>query len=101
MAPFSGILARCSRATALCIVAARLHLQVLSNDDKRWVIAMLVRTVRDLGGLVRNARRQNGLTQAGLAKRIGVGRDWVSRLEQGHPRLEAHLVLDALDAAGV
>lgn len=62
---------------------------------------MQIRTVRDLGSLVREARREAGLSQAGLAARIGVGREWVVRLEQGHPRLEAQLVLDALDASGI
>lgn len=40
-------------------------------------------------------------SEAGLAERVGVGRERVVRLEQGHPRLEAQLVLDALDASGV
>lgn len=57
---------------------------------------MQARTVSDLGALVRSVRRARGLTQADLAKRLGVGRDWVVRLEQGHPRLEAQRVLDAL-----
>jgi hypothetical protein len=30
-----------------------------------------------------------------------VSREWLVRLEQGHPRLEAQLVLDTLEAAGV
>ena len=58
-------------------------------------------TVRDLGAVVREARRRRGTTQAELAQAIGVSRDWVVRLERGHPRLEAQLVLDALAAAGV
>lgn len=62
---------------------------------------MRARTVRDLGALVREARRLHGTTQAELATAVGVSRDWVIRLERGHPRLEAQLVLDALTAAGV
>lgn len=57
---------------------------------------MRARTVRDLGALVRVTRRARGLTQAELASRLGVSRDWVVRLERGHPRLEAQKVLDAL-----
>lgn len=60
---------------------------------------MFARTVTHVGGLVREARQEQGLTQAELARQIGVSRDWVVRLEQGHPRPEAQLVLDAL--AGV
>lgn len=62
---------------------------------------MRIRTVRDLGAAVREARSVHGMTQADLAAAVGVSRDWVVRLERGHPRLEAQLVLDALHAAGV
>jgi HTH-type transcriptional regulator/antitoxin HipB len=62
---------------------------------------MQVHTVRDLGAAVREARSQQNLTQAELARRAGVSRDWLVRLEQGHPRLEVQLVLDVLSAAGL
>ncbi|WP_328333826.1 helix-turn-helix domain-containing protein [Kribbella sp. NBC_00382] len=62
---------------------------------------MQVHTVRDLGAAVREARSHQGLTQAELARRAGVSRDWLVRLEQGHPRLEVQLVLDVLAAAGL
>jgi y4mF family transcriptional regulator len=62
---------------------------------------MQVHTVRDLGAAVREARAKNGLTQTDLADRVGVSREWLSRLENGHPRLEAQLVLDTLAAAGL
>ena len=62
---------------------------------------MRVRTVRDIGAVVHDARREKNLTQADLASIIGVSRDWVIRLEKGHPRLEAQLVLDAMEAVGL
>lgn len=62
---------------------------------------MRVRTVRHLGAAVRAERKAQGLTQADLASRLQVSRDWVVRLEQGHPRLEAQRVLDALVVLGV
>lgn len=62
---------------------------------------MRVTTVRDVGALVRASRHAQGLTQADLADRLGVGRDWVVRLERGHPRVEAQKVLDALVALGL
>jgi HTH-type transcriptional regulator / antitoxin HipB len=62
---------------------------------------MRVHTVRDLGALVREAREARHLSQAALAEAAGVARYSVVRLEQGHPRLEAQLVLDVLAAAGV
>ncbi|HEX2550265.1 MAG TPA: helix-turn-helix domain-containing protein, partial [Nocardioidaceae bacterium] len=57
--------------------------------------------MRDLGAVVRDARRAKRLSQAALASRAGVSRDSVVRLEQGRPRLETQLVLDVLAAAGV
>jgi hypothetical protein len=41
------------------------------------------------------------MTQADLAAQVRVGRDWIVRLEKGHPRLEAQRVLDALRLVGV
>ncbi|MBT0768111.1 helix-turn-helix transcriptional regulator [Kineosporia sp. J2-2] len=62
---------------------------------------MRVTTVRDIGALVRAARRAQGMTQAVLADRLGVGRDWIVRLESGQPRLETQKVLDALVVLGL
>jgi transcriptional regulator with XRE-family HTH domain len=62
---------------------------------------MQVHTVRDLGAAVREARSKNHVTQAELAQRAGVSREWLVRLEQGHPRLEVQLVLDTLEAVGL
>jgi len=62
---------------------------------------MQVKTMGDLGALVRSARTARGMTQADLAARLRMSRDWVVRLEKGHPRLEAQRVLDALRVAGV
>ncbi|WP_407937044.1 helix-turn-helix domain-containing protein [Kineosporia babensis] len=62
---------------------------------------MRVATVRDVGVLARRFRREQGLTQADLAERVGVGREWIVRLESGHPRLEAQKVLDTLFVLGL
>ena len=62
---------------------------------------MEVRTMGDLGALVRSARTARGMTQADLAAQLRMSRDWVVRLEKGHPRLEAQRVLDALRILGV
>jgi len=62
---------------------------------------MQIKTMGDLGVLVRSARTARGMTQADLAAQLKVGRDWVVRLEKGHPRLEAQRVLDALRVLGV
>ena len=58
----------------------------------------MLRTTQDVAIAVRTARNQQGLTQAQLAQRAGVGRDWLIRLEQGNPRLELSKVLDTFAA---
>ena len=60
-----------------------------------------IRTASDLGAVIRERRKQLGLDQATLAKRIGVTRQWVIAVERGKPRAELGLVLRALDALGV
>lgn len=62
---------------------------------------MRVTTVRTLGAAVRAERKAQGMTQADLAARLQVSREWVVRLEQGQPRLEAQRVLDALVVLGI
>lgn len=62
---------------------------------------MEIHTTRDLGAAVRHARTKRQLTQSQLAQLAGVSRDWLVRLEQGHPRLELRLVLDTVAAAGL
>ena len=62
---------------------------------------MLLRTPADVGAAIRDRRRQLGLDQASLAKRIGVSRQWVVGIERGRGRAELGLVLRALEALGI
>ena len=61
----------------------------------------MLRTTQDVAIAVRTARKQQGLTQAQLAQRAGVGRDWLIRLEKGNPRLELSKVFDTFAALGL
>lgn len=55
----------------------------------------------DLGVALRRARLAAGMTQAALAARAGVSRQWVSEVEAGkRPGAELSLVLRALSASG-
>ena len=45
---------------------------------------MFVTTTRDWGNIVRDRRRDLGMSQALLADRIGKARQWVVRFESGH-----------------
>lgn len=42
----------------------------------------------DLGAWLKSRRRELNLTQQELARRVGVGRQWIVRLEHGNPRAE-------------
>lgn len=57
---------------------------------------MAIGQMHDVGAVVRAERRRRGLSQAKLAARAGVSREWLGRLENGAPRLEADKVLSVL-----
>lgn len=60
----------------------------------------LARTPRQLGNLVRQARKDRGLSQARLGERAGLRQETISLIENGNPatRLDTLLkVLAALD----
>ncbi|MGP9538133.1 helix-turn-helix domain-containing protein [Brachybacterium sp. AOP43-C2-M15] len=58
-----------------------------------------IATPADLGALVRESRRAARLTQADLAAKVGVSREWLIGLERGsRPRAELTKVLAVLDA---
>ncbi|MFM8801421.1 MAG: helix-turn-helix domain-containing protein [Tagaea sp.] len=52
----------------------------------------------DLGLVIRQQRRQFGLNQTELARRVGVGRQWIVAIEHGKARAELGLVLRTLTA---
>ncbi len=62
---------------------------------------MRIRTPLDLGLVIRERRRELGLDQQTLAKRVGASRQWIIGVEKGKSRAELGLVLRALDALGL
>lgn len=59
------------------------------------------RDAGDLGATIRAARRERRLTQAQLAARAGVGRQWLVALEGGHERAELGRTMAVLGALGL
>ena len=59
---------------------------------------MFIRTPADLGAAIRERRRTLNLSQGELAKRAGVGRQWLVAVEHGKPGAELAMVLRVLDA---
>ena len=59
---------------------------------------MQIRTPLDLGLVIRDRRRKLKLSQTELARKAGVGRQWVVAIERGKTRAELGLVLRTLAA---
>ncbi|WP_169792141.1 helix-turn-helix domain-containing protein [Jiangella muralis] len=53
--------------------------------------------MRELGGAVRARRYARELTQAELARRAGVSREWVNALERGKPNVNVAQLMDVLE----
>jgi HTH-type transcriptional regulator/antitoxin HipB len=62
---------------------------------------MRVRTIREIGLLVRTERQRQGLSLQAVAERVGCTRQWMAALEAGGERLEVALVLRTLNALGI
>lgn len=83
--------------------------QLLISEGKREsVIAEAVgrtrsplRSIAELGLMVRDARKAMKMNQAEFAAHAGVGRRFVSELEGGKPSLEFDKVLACAGAAGI
>jgi HTH-type transcriptional regulator / antitoxin HipB len=60
-----------------------------------------LRTAVDFGAVVRERRRRLGLSQATLARRVGVGREWIIEAEKGKSGAPLKLVLRTLEALGL
>jgi len=62
---------------------------------------MRVKSIHDLASAARGRRIELGLSQAELARRAGVSRDWVNSFEAGKPTVELLLVLRILEVLGL
>ena len=62
---------------------------------------MQIRAPIDLGLIVRERRRKLGFSQDRLARKAGVGRQWLVALEQGKAGAELGMVLRTLSALGL
>ncbi len=58
-------------------------------------------TAADIGAIIRERRRKLRLDQGALARRVGVGREWIVEVEKGKPRAGIELVLRTLTALGL
>jgi len=56
------------------------------------------RTTKQIGAIIRRARRNAGLTQADLGAKVGLRQATISKLEKGEPATQLKVLLDALTA---
>lgn len=59
------------------------------------------RTAKQIGAIIRRARRNAGLTQIDLGKRIGLRQATISRLEKGEEETKLSTLLAVLSALGL
>jgi len=62
---------------------------------------MLIKSAADLGGLVRKARHQQGMTQTQLAGATGTGLRFIVDLEKGKPTCEIEKALNVAMMLGI
>lgn len=60
-----------------------------------------ITSIRDVAAAVRGRRQTLGLSQADVARRARVSRQWISEFESGKPTAELALVIRLLDALGL
>jgi HTH-type transcriptional regulator/antitoxin HipB len=58
----------------------------------------IARTEKQLGAILRRARKQSGLTQGALGEQIHLRQGTVSRLEAGEPAVQIRTLMEALSA---
>lgn len=62
------------------------------------MIEQIARTEKQLGAILRRARKQAGLTQGDLGQHIHLRQGTVSRLEAGEPAVQLRTLMGALSA---
>ena len=62
---------------------------------------MRLRTPADFGAVIRDRRLRAGLNQAALARKVGVGRQWIVEVEKGKPGAPLALILRTLKTLNI
>ncbi len=59
------------------------------------------RTAKQIGAIIRRARRSAGMSQTALGAKIGMRQATISKLERGEPATQLVTLLDVLSALGL
>jgi HTH-type transcriptional regulator / antitoxin HipB len=76
-------------------------LVILNMMENTYPSRALVHSAEDLGLLVERTRKSRGYSQQAFADLAGVGRRFVSEVENGKPTAEIGKVLRVLTALGI
>ena len=73
----------------------------MCDNENIGVPHVIIRNTRELGGFLRQAREDAGLTQAAMATTLGVRRQRVLYLERGEGQLQLAFVFAVMQTLGV
>ncbi len=103
--PHLASLTEQTRAAAAAIPAHMEHRPALPSPPGELMDAtaspVAITSAHDMGLLVREAREQRKLSQQAFADLVGVGRRFISELENGKATLELDKVLQVASASGI
>ena len=94
-------IARAAASTISAPVEHRSALPSLSAERLNDSAPIAITSAHDLGQLVREARQHRKLSQQAFADLVGVGRRFISELENGKATLEFDKVLQVASATGI
>jgi y4mF family transcriptional regulator len=90
-----------ARGAASTIPVLVEHRSALPSPLTERMDDIAIRSAQNMGRLIREAREQRKLSQQAFADRVGVGRRFISELENGKATLEFDKVLQVASASGI
>lgn len=73
----------------------------MSADSSTSIPTVTIHSAAELGEVVKEARRAQGLLQSDLAGLSGTGNRFIGDIERGKPTLQLQKVLNMLDLLGL
>ncbi len=75
--------------------------RVMSSSGASTTSAIAISGANNIGRLIREERKRRQLSQQAFADLVGVGRRFISELENGKPTLEFNRVIEVAAACGI
>lgn len=90
--------------TKLFIIVYNINMFILltSININDYIVDMEIELIyKEFGKLIKKSRRAANLTQAGLAKRVGLSRTSITNIEKGRQHINLHMLYVLSDSIGV